>query len=118
MARGANSDLDIPTGGSGVVNGATSASDRRLHVIGMYISLHVFKKERNLSHCSGEASGTKVLRRFLETGFSQQKPGDSDLLGGSVDLANLRGNRRRTRSVAEPFVGVFDGQLYRCRARK
>ena len=44
MACGAYTDLDIATSRPGAVDSATSASDRRLYVIRMDISLHVFKK--------------------------------------------------------------------------
>jgi hypothetical protein len=44
MAGGAYTDLDIATSRPGAVDSATSASDRRLYVVWMDISLHVFKK--------------------------------------------------------------------------
>jgi hypothetical protein len=44
MASGTYTDLYIATGRPGAVNSATSASDRRLYVIRMDISLHVSKK--------------------------------------------------------------------------
>jgi hypothetical protein len=44
MASGAYTDLDIATGRPCAVNSATGASDRRLYVIRMDISLHVSKK--------------------------------------------------------------------------
>ena len=44
MAGGAYTDLDIATSRPGAVDSATSASDRRLYVVWMDTSLHVFKK--------------------------------------------------------------------------
>lgn len=44
MARSAYTDLNIATSRPGAVDSATSASDGRLYVIWMDISLHVFEK--------------------------------------------------------------------------
>jgi len=44
MAGGAYTYLDIATSRPGAVDSATSASDRRLNVIRVDISLHVIKK--------------------------------------------------------------------------
>src|ERR1700730_5491453 len=44
MASGAYTDFDVATSRPGAVDGATSASDRRLYVIRMNICLHVVKK--------------------------------------------------------------------------
>lgn len=45
MAGGAYTYLEIATSRAGAVDRATSASDRRLNVIRMDISLHVIKEK-------------------------------------------------------------------------
>jgi hypothetical protein len=44
MASGAYTDLHIATSRPGAIDSTTSAGHRRLYIIWMDISLHVFKK--------------------------------------------------------------------------